>query len=94
MLFASHKHSFALSCISVKHFMSNATPQNMFYVFQTFESVKESFGGNVDQLTNSSLAGISENNLNKNLSSLLDLSVHGRRMYFPGGTSNLLVFAL
>ena len=30
MLFASHKHSFVLSCISVKHFMSNATPQNMF----------------------------------------------------------------
>ena len=29
-LFASHKHSFVLSCISVKHFMSNATPQNMF----------------------------------------------------------------
>ena len=30
MLFASHKHSCVLSCISVKHFMSNATPQNMF----------------------------------------------------------------
>ena len=51
-------------------------------------------GSKVDQLTNSSLAGISENNLNKNLSSLLVWSVNGKRMYFPGGTSNLLVFAL
>ena len=45
------------------------------------------------QTTNVRRAGISENNLNMNLSSVFDWLVKGRTMYFPGNTSNLLVLA-
>lgn len=43
-------------------------------------------------MTEFKLTGISENTLSKKSRSSLDL-VRGRMMYFPGGTSNLKVFA-
>ena len=51
------------------------------------------WGGSLCHSTNVRTAGISENNLNMNLSSVFDWLVKGRTMYFPANTSYLLVLA-